>query len=420
MSDGSQSDIEINQAPGVDLAEEPDQKVADWELDGYPWDLWTLFKHELAVDETDEVINRAVVLLAGSGVTKQWQMEELNVQELDAIIPRSEHLREYLVTKRVLSKLQQPAASSSTDLTQLTNALEKLSKRAEGGGSRKRKSPLDPDSDTEQAQNLFQVSQALGRYGLPDIPYQHMPPTSVVAKAAKKAQADAAAWKQFVAPGKMSEYRPVSMESWPAEGQNMTHAQWVAGWWSRALTQLAAQHACEWETFSFQTLLTEFLNMNQVAMDSNVRTAWSYDQEKWTTIHDRVQRYERDLDPQKELLGTTWDAQKRISDGIQAKWQKEKQKKNHKQPWSTQPKGGKGKGDRKSAFTSTASTYVKEDKRMCNEEKEKHSSEGSLAGRVHSGSQGSDAEKAATGALAWLTRGSFSDGCRKLGRNRGV
>ena len=35
------------------------------------------------------------------------------------------------------------------------------------------------------------------------------------------------------------------------------------------------------------------------------------------------------------------------------------QKKDHKQPWYTQPKGGKGKGDRKSAFTSTASTYVK-------------------------------------------------------------
>ena len=48
--------------------------------------------------------------------------------------------------------------------------------------------------------------------------------------------------------------------------------------------------------------------MNQVAMDSNVRTAWAYDQEKWTTIHDRVQRYERDLDPQKELLSNTWDA----------------------------------------------------------------------------------------------------------------
>jgi hypothetical protein len=121
---------------------------------------------------------------------------------------------------------------------------------------------------------------------------------------------------------------------------------------------LAAQHACEWETFSFQTLLTEFLNMNQVALNSNVRTAWSYDQEKWTSISDRAQRYERDLDPQQELTSTTWDAQKRIADGIHAKWEKEKQKKDQKQQGAQQKKGkGKGKGRDTSTFASTAASY---------------------------------------------------------------
>ena len=60
-----------------------------------------------------EVINKAGILLAGSGVTQRWQMEEMSLAELEGIIPQAQHLREYLATKYVIRKLQPEASSSN-------------------------------------------------------------------------------------------------------------------------------------------------------------------------------------------------------------------------------------------------------------------------------------------------------------------
>ena len=73
---------------------------------------------------------------------------------------------------------------------------------------------------------------------------------------------------------------------------NYTHARWVASYWSRAFTQLSAQAAAKKETVSFVDLLVQFLNVNQVAVESGVKVAWRVDQDKWAHLGDRLRRKE--------------------------------------------------------------------------------------------------------------------------------
>ena len=61
------------------------------------------------------------------------------------------------------------------------------------------------------------------------------------------------------APQWLGDKCPKSMKA-----DNMTHAVWVASWWSRALTQVAAQAFTKEETLSFENLLVQFLNANKV------------------------------------------------------------------------------------------------------------------------------------------------------------
>ena len=87
----------------AEVEEEQEQK--GWEKPGYPRALWQLFCRELQCPESPEVINKAVILLARSGVTQRWQMEEMSLAELEGILPQAQHLREYLATKYVFRKL---------------------------------------------------------------------------------------------------------------------------------------------------------------------------------------------------------------------------------------------------------------------------------------------------------------------------
>ena len=286
-------------------AEMEEENVKGWERPGYPHTLWELFTHEVQMAETSEVLNQAVILLAGSGITQSWHLEDMTLEELDRVIPQANHMREYMATKRVIKYLNPPQSSSSGSLGDVAAAVLKLAKASKTEtASRKRKGPLDTDSEEE---SKFKVEDALWEYGLDGIPHQHMPSTALVENAARKAQSCVAAGRPFVAPGALADYCPQSVKNMPKDQQQQTHAHWVAQWWSRTLAQLAAQSACKKESFSVQTLLAEFLNMDEVAMQANSRTGWAYDQEKWTTLRDRSQRYERDLDLEAEMKKMTYD-----------------------------------------------------------------------------------------------------------------
>ena len=98
-------------------------------------------------------------------------------------------------------------------------------------------------------------------------------------------------------------------------------------------------------------------------MQANSRAGWAYDQEKWTTLNDRSQRYERDLDLEAEMKKMTYDDQKRLQDTVQTSWHKEQQKKEQKrETWTSSkdsPNTNPYKGKDKGGIRSTKAHFTK-------------------------------------------------------------
>ena len=111
---------------------------------------------------------------------------------------------------------------------------------------------------------------------------------------AKKAKKATVKKKPFVAPGEVLDYCPQWMGANAPRRFNwaeMSHAHWVAAWWSRALSQLASQGHAESESVTFASLLTEFLNT----------MAWEYDRRVWTSAAEKAARKDPDLDVNKSF-----------------------------------------------------------------------------------------------------------------------
>ena len=70
----------------------------------------------------------------------------------------------------------------------------------------------------------------------------------------------------------------------PAKSADMTHAQWTALWWARALSQLTVQASSGKETLSVEALLCEFLDANRVSMEDGCRTGYEYDSSLWNDV----------------------------------------------------------------------------------------------------------------------------------------
>ena len=95
------------------------------------------------------------------------------------------------------------------------------------------------------------------------------------------------------------------------------------------MTQLTAQSSATRETVSFSGLLAECLSMNKVAIQTNCRTAWQYDQEKWSQVHERAQRYEIKLEVESTLTDLSRSEVTRIREEVQKRFAQE-QKSNSK------------------------------------------------------------------------------------------
>ena len=79
------------------------------------------------------------------------------------------------------------------------------------------------------------------------------------------------------------------------------HAHWVAAYWGRALTQLAAQSASNAQSVSVEDLLTEFLNMNRLCIENKGRLGWVMDQQIRNGINDKIQRHDPNLNVVQEF-----------------------------------------------------------------------------------------------------------------------
>ena len=126
-----------------------------------------------------------------------------------------------------------------------------------------------------------------------------------VEEAAKKAMTSVRRRSNFVVPGTVFDYTPDWMLQPPKTMNEVTsHAQWVAMYWSRAMTQLAAQATTGKETFQIKDILEEFLNINQMCVENSGRMGWTYDQELWSSLESRLRKGETDMDLKAELRKT--------------------------------------------------------------------------------------------------------------------
>ena len=134
----------------------------------------------------------------------------------------------------------------------------------------------------------FCATQALDAYGLPDLDHSHMVSCKslkgvvrAAKKAAKKKQEGRPAQK-FLADGEITKWAPQWMsQKGKMKKDDLSHAQWIACWWSRALAQMTAQAASQSETVTFQALLSSFLIANRIAVEETCRVGWHYDEDLW-------------------------------------------------------------------------------------------------------------------------------------------
>lgn len=188
---------------------------------------------------------------------------------------------------------------------------------------RKRKGQQDESSsEVDEAEgNDFDMCGSMKKYGLAQIPNIHTQKTKRIEEAAKRAKKVYRKKKRFLAAGPLQEYAPQWMGDKQPKGfrsDGMTHAHWVAAWWSRTLTQLAAQGSAEVETLSFETLLTEFLNANKVAIEKGTKAAWELDRHIWDTVAEKASRKDLSLDVVKEFSTVDENELSAIQKKIQA------------------------------------------------------------------------------------------------------
>jgi len=197
----------------------------------------------------------------------------------------------------ILVKFAIGEASKANDQNNvLAKAMEKLAKEQR---ATRQKSKGKDASSSDGEDGCFDCYKSLNKYGLGAIPSTHMQRTKLMEEAAKKAKNAAEKKKKdFLVPGSALEYNPQWMGpkgpksfSW----QEMSHAHWVAAWWSRAFCQLAAQGHAEVEAISFASMLTQFLNANKIAIEGNPKTAWEYDHQVWRDTSEKASRKDPEL-----------------------------------------------------------------------------------------------------------------------------
>ena len=269
----------------------------DWDENSQT--MFDLFKRH-DIDEDDEVIGATVQLLNESGVKKQTQLENCPLEVLNHYLPPATHGRNLILVHCLLSKLEEERKKE--DPTAQAMRLMAKEQRAQ---RKKRSGGLASSSEDEDDKMAFDCTASLKKYGLERINANHMMRNKEIKAMAKKAMAKAQDHEPFVAGEDVLKFAPQWLSKTAPkylDKAGMSHAVWVASWWSRSLTQIASQGHSEVSTMAFQDLLNEFLNINQIAVEKSESLAWNYDKHVWNEIQQKVERKDKTLDI-KDTLG---------------------------------------------------------------------------------------------------------------------
>lgn len=248
------------------------------------------------------------------------------------IFPLATHKKHLMLVRHAL----QVHADRNKQKDPVTIAMKSLAK--EQRASRKtRKGEREESSSEEDEQEVSGIYGGLQKYGLANVPNIHTQKTKKITDFTKHAQKATKKDKQYFADGGIMDYTPQWMGEKRFKNLNsdgITHAHWVAAWWSRAMSQIAAQGTTEKQIVSVEQLLTQFLNMNKVAIQHGTKTAWELDKQIWEESVEKAGRRDPTLNLSK--LFTTIDEN-------QVKSITNKNSKDSTPP-SSEKWGGKGKG----------------------------------------------------------------------------
>jgi hypothetical protein len=207
------------------------------------------------------------------------------------------------------------------------------------------------------------------------IPSDHLSKQETMKAEAKLAATGFKKRKCHLVQASLDKYPPQWARNIDKKDQLTTHAHWVSHWWARAFTQLSAQGAVGTGSLSVSDLVTEFLNMNQLAIQYGSRVAWQYDKDMWETVSDKIKRkmevdiqgtfkkvtkeeksaaidevcrqkdkQEKDK-PGKQRYNPTSQTQYGGSSGSGSQWQKGGGNRNHGDKDKGQGKGGRNQDD---------------------------------------------------------------------------
>ena len=234
--------------------------------------------------------------LRGTSLSTDWQLEVAPSELLQHVFPPATKGAELTLCLHVQQSAARAAAAKQPSLAKrVGKAVRKGQKR---GGDR------DPSSSSTSSGNKeFDAAACLKAYGLPDVKHDHIVPHSVLRALAAKARKAARRRRVFVAGGAMQKWRPQWMgdKHKPRPG-DVTHAQWTALWWSRALAQLTVQAHAGREALSVQSLLSAFLDANRMAVEDTARVANEYDTSLWDDLAERTLRRDESCHPQAMLM----------------------------------------------------------------------------------------------------------------------
>jgi len=262
---------------------------------------------ELKIDEDSSVMTETVDFLVDAGICKPWQLKHAPKEKIDCVLA-GEGMDQHRTLVEYARSLAQEGPKTTLPPVgvdagaMMAKAVSMMAK--EQRKCRKRKQGEVPSSSEEEEDKSdhFDLTKSLEEYGLAGITHDHWPRMKVVRPMVRKLKKKYDENQNDVLSEHVTEFSPMWMKT-PSKdlkpkhmGGSMTHPEWVAAWWSRALVQLMAQGHAKKATVSVESLLLEFLNANKVAAEEHMDVGWEYDKHLWKNIAERIAAKDRKLD----------------------------------------------------------------------------------------------------------------------------
>lgn len=313
------------------------------EEDNYPWPLWTLIYEELQIQEDPNVIHDVCILLQGQFILQPWQLKQAPRPVLDMLFPVATHSRHLILALQVQETLRQRSDADQSAQSGMAKAVHKLAREQEK--ARRANQNQDTSSDEEaQPTAKYDHYECMRQYYMEKMSQSHTLKVDKHEKFAKRAAIGMQKRGLYLVPGSITEFTPTWMKSpLPPKVEDLpTHAHWVAAFWCKALAQLATQGHTKKQTLSIEQLLTQFLNINKICIESTQKVGWHTENEMWMQAVESTRRMDKEFDLAQHFRKVTPEHLKEGKQSLDASYR------------TTATKPGKGRG----SSSTTAETQV--------------------------------------------------------------